>query len=104
MSGPDKISKVDQLRARDGDLCWLCNERMDFAATPNSAKAWSVEHLIAKSHGGPETLHNLALCHPGCNRMLGDRPLVDKIRLRERRRRKIWLVTLRSQWRRVTQR
>jgi 5-methylcytosine-specific restriction endonuclease McrA len=96
MTGPDKIGKVDRLRARDGNCCWLCNKPMDFDAIPNTAHAWSIEHLVPLSRGGPDTLENLALCHPGCNRILKDRPLADKIRLRERRRRKLWIATLGS--------
>ena|SRR5436190_11374430 len=97
MSGPENISKVDRLRARDGVKCWLCDEPIDFDAVPNSKKAPTFEHLIAQSRGGPTTVENLVLCHPGCNRQLGDRPLVDKIKMRERRRRKIWIAALRSQ-------
>ena len=97
MSGPANISKVDRLRARDGDRCWLCQQPMDFEAKPNSAQAWSIEHLIAKSRGGPDILDNWVLCHPGCNRILRDRPLADKIKLHERRRRKAWMASLRSQ-------
>ena len=97
MSGPENISKVDRLRARDGDVCWLCAKPMDFSAKPNSAKAWSMEHLVCKSFGGPEDLANLVLCHPPCNRILGNRPLKKKIELRERRRRKAWIASLRSQ-------
>jgi len=40
MSGPDNISKLDRLRARDGGNCWLCGAPIDFEAEPNSAKAW----------------------------------------------------------------
>jgi 5-methylcytosine-specific restriction endonuclease McrA len=97
VSAPDKISKVERLRARDGDCCWLCNKKMNFDAKPNSAQAWSIEHLIPDCRGGPGTLENLVLCHPPCNRILKDRPLADKIMLRERRRRNIWIATLRSQ-------
>ncbi|MFL6752431.1 MAG: HNH endonuclease [Sphingomicrobium sp.] len=97
MSGPENLSKVDRLRARDGDFCWLCNKPIDFNAQPNSANAWSMEHLISASRQGPSTLENLVLCHPRCNRVLGDRALADKIRLRERRRRKLWIATLSSQ-------
>jgi len=97
VSGPEKISKVERLRARDGDNCWLCNKPMKFDAKPNSAQAWSIEHLIPDCRGGPSTLENLVLCHPGCNRILKDRCLKDKIKLRERRRRKLWRATLRSQ-------
>lgn len=91
------LKKVDLLRARDGDLCWLCARHIDFRATPNSANAWSVEHLLPKSRGGPDTMENAVLCHPPCNRILKDRPLMDKIKLRERRQRKLWIASLRSQ-------
>jgi 5-methylcytosine-specific restriction endonuclease McrA len=97
VAGPDNLSKVDRLRARDGDLCWLCSKHIDFDAKPNSAKAWSLEHLLCKSYGGPDRLENLVLCHPGCNRILRNRSVKDKVRLRERRRRKLWIAALRSQ-------
>ncbi|MEQ7873856.1 HNH endonuclease [Sphingomonas sp. ASV193] len=96
MSGPDNLSKIDRLRARDGDHCWLCGAVIDFAATPNSAKAWSVEHLLAKEYGGTEKLENLALCHPPCNRLLANRPVVDKVRLREKRRREAWRAAIKG--------
>ena len=97
MSGPANISKIDRLRARDGDRCWLCQQAIDFQEKPNSPKAGSIEHLIASALGGPNILDNLVLCHPGCNRILKDRPLTDKIKLRERRRRKLWIASQRSQ-------
>jgi 5-methylcytosine-specific restriction endonuclease McrA len=97
MSGPENISKIDRLRARDGEKCWLCDGPLDFDAVPNSKKAPTYEHLIAKSRGGLSTVENLVLCHPGCNKQLSDRPLVDKIKMRERRRRKSWIAALRSQ-------
>jgi 5-methylcytosine-specific restriction endonuclease McrA len=91
------LNKVDLLRARDGALCWLCGKPMDFAAKPNSPTAWSIEHLLSQSLGGPDRLENMVLCHPGCNRILGNRSLKDKIKLRERRRRKLWIASLPSQ-------
>lgn len=84
MSGPDNISKVDRLRLRDGGRCWLCDEPLDFKAVPNSKRAPSLEHLIAKSRGGPQSLDNLVLCHASCNWHLADRPLVNKIKMRVR--------------------
>ena len=96
MSGPENISKTDRLRARDGDLCWLCGQRIDFGAKPNSTKAPTFEHLIAQSRGGPTSIENIVLCHPGCNKQLGARPLVDKIKMRERRRKKIWIASQRQ--------
>lgn len=97
MAGPVNLKKIKQLRERDGDGCWLCGESIDFDAEPNSAKAWSLEHLLSKAHGGPAKLENLVLCHPPCNRQLAARPLVEKVEVRERMRRKAWLATLQSQ-------
>jgi 5-methylcytosine-specific restriction endonuclease McrA len=42
-----------------------------------------LEHLIASSRGAPDTMENLVLCHPPCNRELGDVPLAEKIKARE---------------------
>ena len=89
------LSKTDQLRARDGGLCWLCQTPMDFSAVPNSERAPSLEHLIPQCRDGPNTMDNLVLCHPPCNRLLGDMPLVDKIRLREERREARWKSAMR---------
>jgi hypothetical protein len=78
-------STIEQLRARDGDNCWLCDGRLSFNALPNSKKAPTREHLLAKSLGGTDALDNLVLCHPGCNRQLGIRPKADKLEMREKR-------------------
>lgn len=79
------LSKTDRLRIRDGDACWLCGETMDFEAKPNTKKAPTKEHLQSISAGGTDALDNLVLCHPGCNRQLGDRPCADKEKMRARR-------------------
>ena len=97
MSGPDNLKKVDRLSARDGENCWLCGKRSDFDAEPNSAQAWSVEHLLAKSAGGPDRLENSVLCHPPCNRRLANRPLIKKVEMREKQRRKAWMASIRGQ-------
>jgi len=97
MSGPDNIKKVDRIRARDGDNCWLCGLPIDFSAEPNSPKAWSLEHLLSKDHDGPCRIENLALCHPPCNRKLANRPIVKKVEMREKQRRKAWKSSIRGQ-------
>lgn len=86
--------RAEALRERDGDLCWLCGKPVDFEAAPNSATAWSVEHLLATKHHGPDDLENLVLCHPPCNGKLRDLSLRDKIALREDRLREQWLEKL----------
>lgn len=97
MSGPDNLGKVSRLRARDGDHCWLCGKPMDFAAEPNSPSSWSIEHLLAKGHGGTEKMENLVLCHPPCNRQLANKPVVAKVAMREKRTRKAWMASIRGQ-------
>ena len=84
-----KISKIDRLRQRDGELCWLCSGKLIFDAVPNSKQAPTIEHLISKSNGGTGALENLVLTHPGCNQQLGNRPSADKIKMRERRLKKV---------------
>ena len=97
MSGPDNIKKVDRLRARDGDHCWLCGLLIDFNAEPNSSNAKTIEHLLAKQHGGSDRLENLVLCHAVCNRRLANRPLIKKVEMREKQRRKAWKASIRGQ-------
>jgi 5-methylcytosine-specific restriction endonuclease McrA len=88
---------VDALRKRDGGRCWLCDRPIDFKAEPNSARAPSLEHLIPQCREGPDTPDNLVLCHPPCNRELGDHPLVKKIKMREERQEEAWKGAMRRQ-------
>lgn len=82
MNAPASLTKIEQIRARDGDGCWLCARPLDFAAVPNSKNAPTLEHLVAKSLGGGNELANLVLCHPGCNLHLADKPLAKKQEIR----------------------
>jgi hypothetical protein len=85
MNAPPKLSLNDQIRARDGDKCWLCGGKLDFKAEPNSSKAPTREHLLAQSLGGTSDLANLVLCHPGCNKQLGNRRVAEKEKMRANR-------------------
>jgi hypothetical protein len=85
MNAPPKLSLNDQIRARDGDKCWLCGGKLDFKAEPNSSKAPTREHLLAQSLGGTNDLAKLVLCHPGCNKQLGIRPVAEKQKMRAKR-------------------
>jgi 5-methylcytosine-specific restriction endonuclease McrA len=87
---------VEVLRKRDGGRCWLCDRPIDFKSEPNSARAPSLEHLIPQSREGPDTPDNLVLCHPPCNRELGDLPLVEKIKMREKRKEEAWKAAMRK--------
>lgn len=82
-----KANKVEALRERDGDNCWLCGNKMRFGGIPNIGKAATVEHLQPLSKGGTWAMENLALCHLGCNRHLKDFDRAHKEKMRASRRR-----------------
>jgi hypothetical protein len=67
---------VAYLRDRDGDHCAICHKAVDFAAKSGprgSDNGSSIDHIIPRSHGGPDDLANLRLTHWGCNRKRGNR-------------------------------
>lgn len=41
-------------------------------------------------------MENLVLCHPPCNRNLGDRALVEKIEMRDSQREAAWKAAMRK--------
>jgi hypothetical protein len=38
VNAPAKLSKIDKLRLRDGDRCWLCSGNLGFGAARMSKK------------------------------------------------------------------
>lgn len=73
--------RQNQLLARDGDACFFCGEPM----APGDI---SVEHLLARLHGGPNRMENLVLAHPACNLQANHLSIMEKIKLRDERRAK----------------
>ena len=55
---------------RDGGRCHLCGEPVDLYTREPRMKA-SVDHLVPRSQGGDNALHNLALAHKHCNSKRG---------------------------------
>jgi len=55
------------LRRRDGMLCWLCYEPMDFSAKLCSAAAPSIDHVLERENGGCRHPNDLRLAHYFCN-------------------------------------
>ncbi|EEF28188.1 conserved hypothetical protein [Ricinus communis] len=68
---------IGRLRARDGRNCFYCGLAL-------SARDCTAEHLLDKAGGGTDYLSNLALAHHQCNELVADKPLVQKVLLRER--------------------
>ena len=56
---------VPRVIRRDHGICHLCDR-------PGATTA---DHLVPHSHGGPDTLDNLAAAHIDCNRLRGDRSI-----------------------------
>lgn len=69
----------DEIRARDGDNCWLCGNFVDEAHE-------STEHLDPVSRGGSESLENKRLTHRACNQDMRNMTREEKKALRDERR------------------
>lgn len=56
-----------QLAARDGTTCGICNFKVDMTARDDLKP--SVDHIIARAHGGADDPSNLQLAHLWCNQI-----------------------------------
>lgn len=58
---------------RDKYTCWLCGNEVDMNADPQRGD-WSpsLDHVIARSHGGTHDVDNLRTAHRWCNAVRGD--------------------------------
>lgn len=64
----EKVKLID----RDGRDCFFCGGSMEDDIT--------VEHLIALSSGGKNSLDNMVLCHQACNNKVNNMPIGDKVK------------------------
>ena len=55
---------IDALVKRDGFTCGRCGKSLEGSKI-------ELDHIIAVCLGGPNTLENLQLAHPACNRRAG---------------------------------
>lgn len=62
---------------RDGDGCFYCGGPF------GDDNPRSMEHLVARTHQGPDHISNLFLACVGCNRDAGHLSAPEKIRMRE---------------------
>lgn len=65
-AGPKTMS-VDDLAARDGARCNLCNRKVDMNLSGHAKWGPTIDHLVPVSHGGTNDPSNLALAHNFCN-------------------------------------
>ena len=80
-TGEAAMRLAGELMLRDGRRCFYCDVELTDGRSP------TVEHLLSKSRGGSDDLANLALACKPCNQAVADRPIVQKVRFRDERRR-----------------
>ena len=68
------------VRKRDGHCCFYCWLEV-------GVHDGTLEHLVSRTHGGPDHIANLFLAHQKCNQEAGNLSAVEKIKLREGNRR-----------------
>lgn len=77
---PTKSSKskqdVDRLIDRDGNECFFCGNQF------TDEDPATLEHLVARRHGGPDHMSNYALAHEACNRKADTLSVVEKVAMR----------------------
>lgn len=66
----------EALFERDGNKCFYTGVEL----TPETA---TIEHLIPISKGGKNNTDNLVLCTEESNQEMGDKPLIEKIKMRD---------------------
>ena len=59
--------RLDDLGARDGWTCWVCEGDVDPDAPRASPSAPSIDHVVPRSKGGGSEATNVRLAHRRCN-------------------------------------
>ena len=70
-------AKLRAIIKRDGETCFYCGR-----LTSESDR--TIEHLVSRTHGGPNHLSNMFLAHQKCNAKAGCLSAVEKIRMRDK--------------------
>ena len=68
------LSWLDRMAlfARDGWVCQICSEPVDYSADPQSDWYPTLDHIVPRSHGGSDDESNLRTAHRWCNSVRGD--------------------------------
>lgn len=66
------MGRIEELAARDGWVCWLCEGEIDPDAIRGHPAAATVDHVVPKSRGGRTEPANLRLAHRRCNAQRGN--------------------------------
>lgn len=68
-----------QVLDKYGHNCYLCQEPIDFTVPRKEPKGFQVEHVIAISKGGPDTLENVRPSHAACNWSKGNKIIQSQV-------------------------
>ena len=73
--------KVMTIVERDGPGCWYCGEFKDI-----DPQNLTIEHMLDKSKGGGNHIHNLVMACKPCNQAVQNKSVAEKVRFREKKR------------------
>lgn len=65
------MSRLDEVGARDGWRCWLCDETVDPKMSLNDARGASVDSVITRARSRAKGAVDERLAHRGCNTRKG---------------------------------
>lgn len=79
--GLEKVGSKDRRRRRkhvinrDGNVCWICKDKIDMSLGPRDPMSFSLDHVVPWCDGGSNRVTNLKPAHRLCN---NDRYLQSK--------------------------
>jgi hypothetical protein len=74
-----RLHLVQHIAQRDGMTCQLCHQPVDLtlkSGLRGEDLGPSLDHIVPRAHGGPDTVENLQLTHWICNKTRRNAPLV----------------------------
>lgn len=79
--------RIKTVLQRDGSACFYCGKPLpQLGEDAPRDEAITPEHLVSRSHGGPDHVSNIFLAHALCNERAGNLSAPEKIRLRDQMR------------------
>lgn len=76
MSRSSVLTKLRKAVAADRPPCHLCGNEIAWEANWRDDLAPQIDHLVPRSHGGPDVIDNVRASHRACNRQRGNKPLL----------------------------
>ena len=75
----ERRNRIITLRKRDGDMCYLCGNFIDFSNRDITSPEYrTIDHIKPVKYGGSDRQSNLKLAHRKCNEKRGSNTDADK--------------------------